>query len=270
MIGTLRKSLNKLELAKMDRKLAYFWQPKNGEPNIGDHLALEIVRKVLDTKDFVVGDKKSNKNKLLSIGSVLHFAKNSDTVWGTGRNGKIADDIHKFTNLDVRAVRGPLTRDFLLARDIHCPEVYGDPGLLCPYFYPEKLLCPEGPDKEFIIVPQLNDDMSFYKGFEQYLCSPRQYPAAFIKQLLSAKKVVASSLHGLIIAESYGRQATFLDSNSGEAPFKYEDYYLGTGRDSFKSCHSIEDALTATTSPIVDLDQQLIKMVSAFPFELWQ
>jgi pyruvyltransferase len=268
-MNIFNRPFGKRALAQGDRKLAYFWQPKNGQPNIGDHLAIEIVRKVLDSQDLVIGDKMHKKNKLLSIGSVLHFANNGDTVWGTGRNGKVADVLHQFTKLDVRAVRGPLTRDFFLSKHIDCPEIYGDPGLLCPYFYSEKLLCPDGPDKEFVIIPQLNDDMSFYRGFEEHICSPRQYPATFIKQLLRGKKIIASSLHGLIIAEAYGRQAIFLDSNSGESLSKYEDYYLGTGRQSFKSSNSIEDALSETSAPIGDLDKLLENLVAAFPFDLW-
>lgn len=49
-----------------------------------------------------------------------------DTIWGTGINGKVSEDLHKFEKLDVRAVRGPLTRNYLISKGINCPEVYGD------------------------------------------------------------------------------------------------------------------------------------------------
>lgn len=85
-------------------------------------------------------DKLTNKNKLLSIGSVMHFAKDNDSIWGTGINGKINESHLKFKNLDVRAVRGPRTREFLMGRGIMVPEIYGDPGLLLPMFFSKECL----------------------------------------------------------------------------------------------------------------------------------
>ena len=90
---------------------SYFWNPKDGQPNIGDYLAFETVNFLLNLKDKHPLDIKTGK--ILSIGSVLHFAENGDTVWGTGRNGKIAEDKHIFSALDVRAVRGPKTKEYL-------------------------------------------------------------------------------------------------------------------------------------------------------------
>ena len=52
--------------------------------------------------------------RVLSVGSVLHFAELGDIVWGSGVNGKIVPDALPAW-LDVRAVRGPYTRAALLA-----------------------------------------------------------------------------------------------------------------------------------------------------------
>lgn len=260
---------NQNKIDKQARNLAYFWQPKTEAPNIGDYLALDIVQQMLHLKNRFVLDKINKKNKLLSIGSVLHFAQDGDVLWGTGRNGKLDEKVHTFSSLDARSVRGPLTRDYLLSKGISCPEVYGDPAIIAPLFYPEKLMCPNGPSQEFVIVPQLNDDISFYKGYEDLLVSPRMYPGEFIQSILKAKTVISSSLHGVILAEAYGRNAIFLDSGSGETRFKYDDYYQGTGRSSYHVTAHIEEAKTMDSAPIPDLETRQKALVNVFPYELW-
>ncbi|WP_149543143.1 polysaccharide pyruvyl transferase family protein, partial [Serratia marcescens] len=123
-----------LSFSKNDkmRKRVFWWEPKDGIPNAGDHLAKVIVEQMLILQDKEIMDKKSSSNKLLSIGSVMHFANQGDCVWGTGVNGKIPLDKLNFSRLDVRAVRGPKTRKVLQDKGIDVPEVYGDPALLLP------------------------------------------------------------------------------------------------------------------------------------------
>lgn len=120
------------------KKNLFWWEPADGKTqNAGDHLSRVIVERMLDLYDKQLDEKLSKKNKLLAIGSVMHFAKDADTIWGTGINGKVPDNTHKFQKLDVRAVRGPLTKNYLEKKGITCPSVYGDPGLLLPFFYAE-------------------------------------------------------------------------------------------------------------------------------------
>ncbi|WP_346793949.1 polysaccharide pyruvyl transferase family protein, partial [Klebsiella pneumoniae] len=60
----------------------------------------------------------------------------------------------------------------------------------------------------------------------------KQGALSFTKEIVNSKFVISGSLHGIIIAEAYGIPAIFLDNNSGESRFKYDDYYFGSGRDS--------------------------------------
>jgi pyruvyltransferase len=256
-------------IEKKSKKLAYFWQPKTKEPNIGDYLALDVVQQMLHFRNRNVLDKINKKNKLLSIGSVLHFASDNDALWGTGRNGKVPEKMHSYNSLDVRSVRGPLTRDYLLKKGIACPAIYGDPAILAPLFYPEKIMCFDGPSQEYLIVPQLNDKIEYYEGYEEFLISPRMYPGDFIRKILSAKTIVSSSLHGIILAEAYGRNAIFLETESGETRFKYDDYYQGTGRSNYQITKNIEEALKLTSEAIPDLIQRQQILLKCFPYELW-
>ena len=246
---------------------SYFWNPKDGQPNIGDYLAFETVNFLLNLKDKHPLDIKTGK--ILSIGSVLHFAENGDTVWGTGRNGKIAEDKHIFSALDVRAVRGPKTKEYLESKGISVPEVFGDPGILAPLFYPIELLniIYSGPSEDLLIVPQLNDNNEIYAGYENQLVSPRQLPGNFLGRLTKAKKVIASSLHGIILAEAYGIPAVFFDSGSGENIFKYQDYYQGTGRMEFAVGKTIEECMKLETLPIPNIAERQRALVENFPFD---
>lgn len=261
---------NKVREALLLQNKNYFWNPSSGSPNIGDFLAFETVNFLLNLNDN--HPKDIDHGKILSIGSVLHFANTNDVIWGTGRNGKIDDNMHGFSNLDVRAVRGPLTKKYLESKGVKVPNIFGDPGILAPLIYPKKLLQGIGKSKskDLIIVPQINDNLSTYEGHSELLLSPKQLPANFIAEIISAKKVIASSLHGIILAEAYGIPAVYFDSGSGENIFKYNDYYAGTGRNKFAIGSSIEECLDLYTPPIEDLEDRRNSLISCFPFDRYK
>ena len=122
--------------------------------NFGDYLSCIIVAGTARK----LGLKRSNMSagqKLLAIGSVLHFAQNGDIVWGTGMNGKIPPERHAFFSLDVRMVRGPMTRDFLVQKGMVVAEVFGDPALLLPLLFPEFTRKPKL--NKIIVLPNLNE-----------------------------------------------------------------------------------------------------------------
>jgi pyruvyltransferase len=75
--------------------------------------------------------------RLFTVGSVIHYAVDGDVIWGSGVNGHwLSAEYHK--QLDIRALRGPLSRRFLLKRGVvDVPEVYGDPALLLPIVRPD-------------------------------------------------------------------------------------------------------------------------------------
>ena len=261
---------SKVKQALHQQTKNYFWNPKSGLPNIGDYLAFETVNFVLNLKDLHPLDISSGK--ILSIGSVLHFANDGDTVWGTGRNGKISPEKHVFSSLDVRSVRGPRTKDYLEKKGITVPEIFGDPGILAPLIYPKAQLNTvyAGDTQDVLIVPQLKDDLSIYSEYKNQLVSPRQLPGNFLGRLTKAKKVIASSLHGLILAEAYGIPAVYYSSGSGENIFKYHDYYEGTGRTEFAVGTSIEECMELETSPIPNLMEKQTELLSSFPFDKYQ
>lgn len=88
-------------------------------------------------------DKTVNRKKhLFTVGSGGLRSFQNATMWGTGIMydglkgkwfAKYWDANHR--HLDIRAVRGPLTRQVYLKLGHNCPEVYGDPGILMPLIY---------------------------------------------------------------------------------------------------------------------------------------
>ncbi|WP_137167934.1 polysaccharide pyruvyl transferase family protein [Salinimonas lutimaris] len=252
-----------------EKSLIFWWQSKKDpRPNIGDFVAYDLVNRIVAMKGKMITDKQDHSQKLVSVGSVLHFANTNDTIWGTGLNKKMDDKVNKFASLDVRAVRGPLTRKYLMDRGIDVPEIYGDPAILLPYFYPKALM--EKADKQdYIVINHMNDDMSKYNGHEDKLVTPMQYPGSFIEAIVNSKLVISSSLHGVIIAEAYGVPAIFFDSQSGESMFKYEDYFQGTGRQDIPRVTTIEEGLAMNVPTPPDFTDIAKKLYAAFPFDLW-
>lgn len=234
--------------------------------NFGD-LVGPIVVKTLLSREGVVFDQENSdksKRKLLSVGSVLHFANDFDVLWGCGRNGKVPDNRHNFEQLDVRAVRGPLTRDFLLKKGISVPEIYGDPAILLPILFPEIIeIIPKIHD--ILIIPNYNDTELFHSNFP--VISPLNDVWPVINSIRQARFVVSSSLHGIIIAEALGIPCRVLRSLR-ESPFKYEDYFYGTGRTDITYATTIEEAISLgpQQAPVFCVDP----LIKSFPLEYFK
>jgi pyruvyltransferase len=244
----------------------YFWSPESSHvENFGDYISLKLVERIVQHPvEEVHALQRGSRKKLLAVGSILHFAENFDVIWGSGINGKHLEptDYH-FSDLDVRAVRGPLTREFLMKHwGVSCPEVYGDPALLLPYFFPE-FKRKKNPSKEYIIIPHISEEPLFPITIYPNVIYPTERWDFIIEQILDSKLVIASSLHGLIIAEAFGVPARLLRITENEPLFKYEDYYLGTNRESFQFATTIEEALQLGGEPPHRAD--LRKLYAAFP-----
>jgi pyruvyltransferase len=245
----------------------FVWRPPTGKINFGDFLSRIIVDLMLARRGYTLGDETHRPFHMLAIGSVLHFAADGAVIWGSGVNGKIPVEKHTFRMLDVRAVRGPLTREFLTKRGIATPEIYGDPGLLLPTLAPGRFEPVKGGGPAF--VPNLNDlahlDRASLNGMR--VISPLESWNRCVEAILQHDLILASSLHGLIIAEAYGIPARYVRLSEEENLFKYRDYYAGTGRPDFSFARSVSEGREMGGEPRPVFDPN--KLMQAFPFELW-
>jgi len=246
----------------------FYWQPPRSlrrpfvRHNVGDRLALELVERILARRGLTLARYTGGARRVLSVGSVLHFASDGDVVWGTGVNAKAEAAPLQARRLDVRAVRGPLTASRLKELGLDVPEIYGDPGILVSLVYPQE----RKPKRDYVVVPHFRE--KWWRFFPHPTLSPAQAPEPFLRKLVRARRVISSSLHGVVLAESYGIPAVWLENHSGEAPFKYHDYYLGTGRQPPKPARSVEEALQLEALP-PPAESVKEKLLEAFPWDLW-
>lgn len=249
----------------------FYWNEDHTE-NFGDILSRVIVERIVDTslKCYIKKTKAQDK-KLLAIGSILFFAADDDVVWGSGVNGKFLDKKYfSFSHLDVRAVRGPVTRAFLMNTfQIDCPEIYGDPALLFPYLFPE-FKKSEAPSIPYLIVPHYTDREYFPKSEYENVMYPSDPWQEIVKKILDSRFVISSSLHAVIVAEAFGipARALRISESKHNHALKYQDYYLGTNRPNFQFATSIEEALKMGGESPFECDLQ--KLYNTFPIEFWQ
>lgn len=196
--------------------------------NYGDLLSKYLVEKISGREINWVHPKRQpwykwNKTNYLAIGSIIHHASKDSIVWGSG----IIDKEQHIEKADFRAVRGPQTRKFLLDLGYDCPEVYGDPALLLPKHY--------HPETEKIyklgVIPHYHD----YKfASENYGNNPDILVIDLMtmdvkevtRQILSCKKTISSSLHGLIVSHAYEIPSIWVEFSNkifGDG-IKYRDY----------------------------------------------
>jgi hypothetical protein len=133
-------------------------------------------------------------------------------------------------DLDIRALRGRLTREVLVKAGYEVPEQvpYGDPGLLIPYFYERSPLQTE----DFCLIPHHSDYDDWrwkFPGFNVLDIRTPTYESLqpLISEITKYKVVFTSSLHITILAEAFGIP---VQPVAPKLAFKLDDFYSGVGK----------------------------------------
>ncbi|WP_166996738.1 polysaccharide pyruvyl transferase family protein [Paramicrobacterium fandaimingii] len=196
---------------------AYWW---DGHPNFGDALTPWLLRH----RGIIPVHAEFQRAKVVGVGSLIQFIPPdfAGLIWGSGL---ISDSPTHLPHVEALAVRGPLTRDALSAGG---SVALGDPGLLA-----SRVLNRPPVQHRLGIVPHgshfenspIADFAAKHPG-EVALIDVTRSPAAVIREIASCSAIVSTSLHGVIIADSYGIPAcwTMIEPVLIGGDFKFRDH----------------------------------------------
>lgn len=261
---------NKGEAVSADYNLCnnlklFYWKLSESSENLGDYLAKVVVTHFMPKKQV---SQSCNCRTLYGIGSLLGLRCQDAIIWGSGMLNptKLRLKRIKHSDLDIRAVRGPKTREQLLMLGKDCPTIYGDPAILMP-----KVFTPGVKEKvhDISLVMHYAHDFVIPDGLNINLIDivTKDYEN-FIEQIVQSSLIISSSLHGIILAETYGVPAILLLEEKAPT-FKYEDWYNSTGRYNIVIAHSIQEALSLKPMDLPNLKQMQENLLDSFPYDLW-
>lgn len=239
----------------------------NFNENLGDLLAPVVTQWMLGRLGLKLSEKAAHPGHLMTVGSVLGLGIFDSVVWGSGVNsfghvGRIATQ-KDYRRLDIRAVRGPVTAQVLRENGYTCPPVYGDPAVLLPMIYPGRR-----PEKKRAYVV-IDHYMKKKQTGEENLSIRTGDYRTFLDKILEAEVVYSSSLHGIILAESYGVPAVFIRQGMEEELLKYYDWYFATDRYAVRSAASLAEAKQMLPMELPKLDTMREALLQSFPYDLW-
>lgn len=174
------------------------------------------------------------------IGSVISiYNQNNVSICGSGI--LLPEQKIRGKPLRIYSVRGPETRRVLLENGISCEEKYGDPALLLPLVYIPKIK----KTQKYAIIPHINtkEDISdIVSAFQSaVIIDMAKYEewVSVIDAICSSEYVISESLHGLIVAETYGIPCVWVEfqDHSKDWSFKFIDFFESIGK---TNCESLK------------------------------
>lgn len=191
--------------------------------NFGDALTPYLLKKITG-KEVVHCDNMNNCTRMLVTGSILSIDNiENSIVWGCGY-AWYADIVRK--PKEIWGVRGLLSKEKLESNGIECPESFSDPAVLLPKFFNPVV------EKKYKygIMPHVVDYelvTNLYSiDYDVNIINLKRPIERVVEEMLQCERIISSSLHGLIVAHTYGILAQWVKfSNSviGD-DFKFHDY----------------------------------------------
>ena len=265
--------------------------------NIGDILNELLIEKLFGLR---VKQDLHIKAEMISIGSILDrllsngkvgellkLQPYADTdhaihVWGTGFMYPLEGEQEFVRPMKIHALRGDLTRRQVSEiQGKECKCVLGDPGLLA------SSLLKKRPKAKYDvgIIPHYVDAKNpvfaemarSYKeqGLKAVIINVKKEPISVLKKIASCKTILSTSLHGLIIADSFGIPNQWCVSSDKilGGDFKYRDYYSAFGveekaldlrENSLPDLEYIKEKYQITKADVTKKKKQLM---NCFPYQ---
>ncbi len=249
------------------------------DPNIGDILSPIICEFLLKKEKKSLNDKVERTKHLYAIGSILTMGQQDAVVWGSGALNEeslyhlLADYNYRNRKLDIRAVRGKYTKELLKRAGYQVGDVLGDPAIIMPEIYdPRNRSCGVIEKKYKVSVIAHSDVVpeTWKTNKDIHIISIKTFDYKnFIDEILASEKVISSSLHGIILAETYGVPAIMILNDVWNQIFKFYDWYSATNRSEFAIASSLESALFMETTPLPELEYLRQGLIDSFPYDIF-
>lgn len=195
--------------------MRFFWFKQ--ENNYGDVLTPYICEKL---KVHCVWSPRQAANAIM-VGSIANKARPGMHVFGSGfiRRSDLV-----VMNALYHWVRGPISRNMVLAAGGKAPEIYGDAALLMPEFV---RALPK--DRDIGYIPHHVDYKSLHREHKIDLTTGGI--EGITREITRYRKIVSSSLHGIIVAHAYGIPAAWvkLSNKLTGDDMKFHDHYESVG-----------------------------------------
>jgi pyruvyltransferase len=242
--------------------LIYF-KDKSPNGNFGDELSKFITFSLINKKKYKLIFRKKNKEiNLICIGTFMQKARDNYFIYGTGV--RLPENLINY-KLNVKAVRGLLTKQVLEKNGIAVPDVFGDPGLLIKRFY-NPVINPDLKNKIGIVPHKTNIEMyKDIKDTKYIIINPLDKWKEVVNSIYSCRCIISASLHGLVTADAYNIPNLWLyEFKLKEGEFKFKDYFSSQGRPIVKieKLKDFDEKLLYRGGNKVDLD----KLIKNFPF----
>jgi hypothetical protein len=257
------------EVTRQGSKIPLVWvrSTKNAVCNLGDSLSALVVA-VLTGKKIAPMGFTTKAPRLAAIGTIAQNLRGSNVhLWGTGLDAErraFGDRASAFaaapdTSYTVHAVRGAHTRDIMLKAGLHVPPIYGDAG-----WYMPRIISDYKIEKKYElgVIPHISAMASKVPQVDLHPSNLRFHPsetdgvkilntfhdptwAGFkekFEELLSCKRIVTTSFHGLILADAYripciyfplgtgGGKIADIEAGSKMIDHRVADFYSGGGK----------------------------------------
>lgn len=245
--------------------------PEQTYTNFGDGLSAVMVSS-LAGMPVVRANFDEASERVVAVGTIGHGQKNGILhFWGTGvdamRNPVAGDAPYSKppnTEFNVYATRGPRSAATFRSAGIEAPDIFGDPVWLLPRIWPlddvEKThdlgvilhiseLTEQRPGvsyrPDYIRYDIPEEWAGRIKIINTYSDATPEAMRAKVAEILSCRRIVSTSLHGLVICETYGIPcawfATYgvgdgegaqleIDDPESKIDHRIADFYAGLGR----------------------------------------